>query len=135
MLTADAFLQARSAAEAQLASTLTSNTTSSRKGALHATPLQSVGPHWTPGTGFNADDGASLLLAFRGLQAESVAQGQAHRSIARELTTLVADPFEEWSEDYKVPVTRHRYHRHSNVLQDPCSPEQEPYDRYMVQSL
>jgi len=98
-------------------------------------PSQSIRPHWTPGTGFSVDDGASLLLAFHGLQAESVAQGQVHRSIAKELTTLVADPFEEWSEDYKARVTRHRYYRHSNVLLDPYPPEQELYDRHMVQSL
>ena len=53
-------------------------------------------------TGFNADDGASLLMAFRGLQAESINQGQAHNSIAKELTTLVADPFDHWAQAYKV---------------------------------
>jgi hypothetical protein len=55
-------------------------------------------------TGFNADDGASLLMAFRGLQAESVKQGQAHNSIAKELTTLVADPFDQWAQAYKVNI-------------------------------
>lgn len=53
-------------------------------------------------TGFNADDGASLLMTFRGLQAESVNQGQAHNSIAKELTTLVADPFDHWAQAFKV---------------------------------
>lgn len=53
-------------------------------------------------TGFSADDGASLLMAFRGLQAESVSQGQVHNSIAKELTTLVADPFDHWAQGYKV---------------------------------
>ena len=53
-------------------------------------------------TGFNADDGASLLMTFRGLQAESASQGQAHNSIAKELTTLVADPFDHWAQAYKV---------------------------------
>ncbi len=62
--------------------------------------------HRSSGTGFNADDGASLLLAFRGLQAESAAQGQAHHTIANELATLVADPFEEWAEGYKVKYIR-----------------------------
>jgi hypothetical protein len=52
--------------------------------------------------GFGADDGASLLIAFRGLQAESVAQGQVHKSIAHELQTLVAEPFHEWSQEHKV---------------------------------
>lgn len=41
-------------------------------------------------------------MAFRGLQAESAAQGQAHNSIAKELTTLVADPFDDWARSYKV---------------------------------
>lgn len=54
------------------------------------------------GAGFGADDGASLLMAFRGLQAESAAQGQAHNSIAKELSTLVADPFDDWARSYKV---------------------------------
>ena len=54
------------------------------------------------GTGFEADDGASLLMAFRGLQVESATQGQAHNNIAKDLTTLVADPFEEWASGYKV---------------------------------
>jgi hypothetical protein len=53
-------------------------------------------------TGFNADDGASLLMAFRGLQAESFNQGQAHNSIAKELTTLVVDPFDHWAQAFKV---------------------------------
>uniref|UniRef100_A0A0W0G9W1 Uncharacterized protein n=1 Tax=Moniliophthora roreri TaxID=221103 RepID=A0A0W0G9W1_MONRR len=55
----------------------------------------------TPGTGFQADDGASLLMTFRGLKAESASQGQIHRSIAKELETLVADPFAEWAQGYK----------------------------------
>lgn len=55
-----------------------------------------------PGHGFNADDGASLLMAFRGLEAESVAQGQVHSNISKELSTLVADPFEDWALGHKV---------------------------------
>jgi hypothetical protein len=54
------------------------------------------------GTGFAADDGASLLMAFRGLQAESAAQGAAHQAVAKELMSLVADPFEQWARGYKV---------------------------------
>lgn len=54
------------------------------------------------GSGFDADDGASLFMAFRGLQRESAAQGQAHHNVAKELTTLVADPFEDWALRYKV---------------------------------
>lgn len=57
------------------------------------------------GTGFGVDDGASLLMAFRGLQAESKAQGEAHKAIAKELNTLVADPFNEWAQGYKVGTT------------------------------
>jgi hypothetical protein len=58
--------------------------------------------HDIPGAGFSTDDGASLLMAFRGLQAESVAQGEAHKSIAKELHTLVADPFQDWAQGYRV---------------------------------
>lgn len=54
------------------------------------------------GTGFGKDEGASLLLAFRGLQGETAAQGQIHRTIAHELESLVADPFDAWSQGYKV---------------------------------
>jgi hypothetical protein len=41
-------------------------------------------------------------MAFRGLQVESATQGQGHYNIAKELTTLVADPFEEWAAGYRV---------------------------------
>lgn len=41
-------------------------------------------------------------MAFRGLQAESAAQGKAHKSIAKELENLVADPFDEWARGYAV---------------------------------
>ncbi|PPQ65486.1 hypothetical protein CVT26_000126 [Gymnopilus dilepis] len=60
------------------------------------------------GTGFSADEGASLLMAFRGLQAESVAQGQVHDNIAKELNTLVADPFDEWAQSYKQRLGQHK---------------------------
>lgn len=43
-------------------------------------------------------------MAFRGLQAESTAQGQVHKNIAKELETLVADPFDDWAQAYKVCV-------------------------------
>lgn len=43
-------------------------------------------------------------MAFRGLQAESVAQGETHKTIAKELHTLVADPFQEWAQGYKVNI-------------------------------
>ncbi|KAJ7760434.1 hypothetical protein B0H16DRAFT_1813870 [Mycena metata] len=79
-----AFVRARAVAERQLADSLSN-------------PML-TGP---AGKGFGIDDGASLLMAFRGLQAESTAQGQAHKSIATELDTLVADPFELWAQSYK----------------------------------
>jgi len=43
-------------------------------------------------------------MAFSGLQAESATQGQAHKTIAHELRTLVAEPFDEWAQDYKVCI-------------------------------
>ncbi|KAH0836666.1 hypothetical protein J3R83DRAFT_8385 [Lanmaoa asiatica] len=52
-------------------------------------------------TGFNRDDGASLLMTFRGLQAESAAQGQIHRDIAKDLQTLVVEPFNLWAQNHK----------------------------------
>lgn len=41
-------------------------------------------------------------MAFRGLQAEAVTQGAAHKATASELSTLVADPFDEWAQGYRV---------------------------------
>ncbi|KAF9245227.1 hypothetical protein BU15DRAFT_41061 [Melanogaster broomeanus] len=79
-----AFIRARANAENQLATTLLSPAT--------------IG---SQGTGFNKDDGASLLMTFRGLQAESVAQGHIHRDIAKDLQTLVAEPFNVWAQGYK----------------------------------
>ena len=70
------------------------------------------------GTGFSADEGASLLVAFRGLQAETAAQGQIHLNIAKELESLVAEPFDNWAQSYKV-----RFHpclRHGNVVLHAC---------------
>jgi hypothetical protein len=57
--------------------------------------------NWTTGHGFGVDDGASLLMAFRGLQTESVVQGEVHRGIARDLEDLVLDPFIDWSAKHK----------------------------------
>ncbi|KAJ4473838.1 hypothetical protein J3R30DRAFT_3296406 [Lentinula aciculospora] len=79
-----AFIRARAEAESQLAE------------ALHKTALTG-----TTGAGFAADDGASLFMAFRGLQTESTAQAQVHQNISKELSTLVADPFAEWAKGYK----------------------------------
>ncbi|KIK99806.1 hypothetical protein PAXRUDRAFT_822344 [Paxillus rubicundulus Ve08.2h10] len=66
-----------------------------------ATALLSPAAIGSQGTGFSRDDGASLLMAFRGLQVESAAQGQIHRDIARDLQTLVAEPFNIWAQDYR----------------------------------
>jgi hypothetical protein len=56
------------------------------------------------GVGFAADDGASLLMAFRGLQAEAGKTADAHRTIAHELDTLVADPFADWAAGHRARV-------------------------------
>lgn len=79
-----AFIRARAAAEAQIATSL-----------QH--PV-AIGSH---GAGFDKDDGASLLMAFRGLQAESETQGQVHKDISKDLRALVADPFNEWAQGYE----------------------------------
>ncbi|KAF9525966.1 hypothetical protein CPB83DRAFT_877053 [Crepidotus variabilis] len=86
-----AFIRARAIAEKQLAISLTNPTPISRS------------EH-----GFNADDGASLLMAFRGLQAESANQGQVHSNIAKELSTLVADPFDDWARGHKERLHKNR---------------------------
>ncbi|OSD03102.1 hypothetical protein PYCCODRAFT_1494927 [Trametes coccinea BRFM310] len=53
------------------------------------------------GSAFDVDDGASLLMAFKGLRAEAAAEGAVHESVAKELQTAVADPFEKWAVGYK----------------------------------
>ncbi|KAI0322821.1 hypothetical protein OF83DRAFT_1048625 [Amylostereum chailletii] len=78
------FIRARAIAEANIAAAL-SHTAGS-------------GP---PGSGFSVDDGATLLMAFRGLQSEAAKQGESHRNIAHELHTLVADPFAEWAKGHR----------------------------------
>lgn len=57
------------------------------------------------GHGFETDDGATLLMAFRGLQAESTAQGDVHRAIARDLENLVLVPFSDWANKHRERVT------------------------------
>lgn len=64
--------------------------------------IQTLNYFSCPDYGFDADEGASLLMAFRGLQAESAAQGEAHRALAKEINTLVADPFEDWARGHRV---------------------------------
>lgn len=41
-------------------------------------------------------------MAFRGLQAETADHGQLHEAVSQELHTLVAEPFEAWTQEYKV---------------------------------
>ncbi|KAI6112615.1 hypothetical protein F5141DRAFT_1213876 [Pisolithus sp. B1] len=86
-----AFISARAQAENQIASALLNPPT--------------IG---SPGAGFNRDDGASLLMTFRGLQDESIAQGKIHREIARDLRTLVAEPFNKWAQMYKEQVSSNK---------------------------
>ncbi|CCO28439.1 Rho-GTPase-activating protein 8 [Rhizoctonia solani AG-1 IB] len=78
-----AFIRARVAAERNIAASL-------------------INPPLTGsrGTGFDADDGAALLRAFQGLQAESTSQGNAHKNLAQELDSMVADPFDNWAAGY-----------------------------------
>ncbi|EGN96599.1 hypothetical protein SERLA73DRAFT_170049 [Serpula lacrymans var. lacrymans S7.3] len=86
-----AFIRARATLEKQL-----------------ATALSNPAPTGTTRTGFSSDDGASLLMAFRGLQAESVAHGEAHKLISKDLQVLVADPFDEWAQSYKGELSKSR---------------------------
>ncbi len=53
------------------------------------------------------DDGASLLMAFKGMREETAAQGALHESVAKELATGVAEPFEKWAQGHKVCSDRH----------------------------
>lgn len=59
----------------------------------------------SPGAGFNRDDGASLLMTFRGLQDESAAQGKVHKEIANDLQVLVVEPFNRWAQTYKEQLS------------------------------
>ncbi|EIW58648.1 uncharacterized protein TRAVEDRAFT_47790 [Trametes versicolor FP-101664 SS1] len=76
-----AFIRTRAAAELAIAAQLNA-----------PPPARSV---------FDVDDGASLLMAFRGLRAEAATEGALHESVAKELQTAVAEPFEKWAEGYK----------------------------------
>ncbi|EJU03551.1 hypothetical protein DACRYDRAFT_64483 [Dacryopinax primogenitus] len=86
-----AFIKARITAERGIASTLTNPALTGSRGA-----------------GFGADDGASLLMAFRGLQRESSLQGEAHSTVAKDLETLVLEPFEDWAAGHGHRVAESR---------------------------
>ncbi|KAL4243387.1 hypothetical protein ABKN59_011332 [Abortiporus biennis] len=75
-----AFIRARAAAEAAIGTAL-------------ATPV--------PGHAFDVEDGASLQVAFKGLKDETLGQAKAHDTIAKDLRTKIADPFEEWAHGYR----------------------------------
>jgi hypothetical protein len=99
--------QARVIAEDQLASALMNPELTNSSGELFHSFLKYCLLITLIVNGFSADEGASLFMAFRGLQSQSVAQGQAHKSIARELQTLVAEPFDEWAQGHKVCPSYH----------------------------
>jgi hypothetical protein len=46
-------------------------------------------------------------MTFRALKSESVKQGEAHKAVAHELATLVADPFGEWASGHAVRLSIH----------------------------
>ena len=60
------------------------------------------------GRGFEVDDGASLLVAFKGLQAESVEQAKVHLAIATDLDHLILRPFTEWAAKHEERVEESR---------------------------
>ncbi|KAG8929178.1 hypothetical protein FRC02_005910 [Tulasnella sp. 418] len=82
-----AFIKARIHAERNFAATLTA-------------PL----PKGYDGVGFGADDGASLYMAFRGLQHETAAQASIHSSIANDLQSQVTEPFEVWAHQHSTRI-------------------------------
>jgi hypothetical protein len=105
--TSYSIIQARALLEGQIGGSLTNPMPTGPKGSFPSSlSFSSLDRCRISDSGFNADDGASLLVAFRGLQAESIAQGQVHKAIANDLKTLVADPFDEWAQKYKVYMSR-----------------------------
>lgn len=70
----------------------------------------------TLGAGFDADDGAVLCMTFRALQLESVKQGEAHKAVAHDLVSLVADPFGEWASGHAVCLGFTRYYAALKVI-------------------
>lgn len=71
-------------------------------------------------------------MAFRGLQSESIAQGQAHKAISQELTSLVVDPFDEWAQAYKERLKQHKTTVLDNWLRNY---EQSHYDLSKLKNL
>ena len=73
-------------------------------------------------------------MAFRGLQAETAEHGQLHESVSVELHTLVADPFQGWTEGFKV----HRRVPYTSLLIN-IPPRRDlrklKYKRYKIGSL
>lgn len=41
-------------------------------------------------------------MTFRGLQTETAEHGQLHEAVSNELRTLVAEPFQTWTKEYKA---------------------------------
>ncbi|KAG8861445.1 hypothetical protein FRB96_002894 [Tulasnella sp. 330] len=102
-----AFLKARIRAEASLGSALTHpelTATGGSYGSSSSSQNFYCIDHPPKATGFGADDGASLYMAFRGLQHESVAIGEAHRAIAKDLQDTVAEPFEGWAYQHAMRI-------------------------------
>ncbi|KAG8788636.1 hypothetical protein FRC19_009933 [Serendipita sp. 401] len=81
------FLEARVRAEYDIAATLSTPT--------------ATGPR---GTGFSADDGASLLMAFWGLKQEAKAQGDGHKAVANDLKSLALQPFATWAKGHEERI-------------------------------
>nr|VWO94596.1 Ribonuclease 3 (EC (Ribonuclease III) (RNase III) [Ganoderma boninense] len=54
-----------------------------------------------PDSVFERDDGASLLMTFKGMRDESAVQGTLHESVAKELQGVVVEPFEKWATGHK----------------------------------
>ncbi|PVG03325.1 hypothetical protein CPB86DRAFT_724005 [Serendipita vermifera] len=69
-----------------------------------ATALSTPTPTGPRGTGFSADDGASLLMAFWGLKQETRAQGDGHRALANDLRQMALEPFSEWAKGHEQRI-------------------------------
>ena len=54
-------------------------------------------------------------MAFKGLRDETAAQGALHESVAKELQTGVAEPFEKWAQGHKVCLSQIVMHEASGL--------------------